>query len=148
MRSAAPLLGRRVPVPDQLPTKSAKGPAAADAGRSGMENAQTRAIVPQQRRAAAGENCDKRPNVRCTGKFPLNCTESKGGSSAALIVDGVVLVLERPLRARDRPTLPRHPSANSTSRRSRHCNITVIFETSCSHGAPGQADDQALLQMA
>jgi hypothetical protein len=71
MRSVALLPGWTVPVPDQLPANSAKGPvAAADAGRSEMENAKTRAIRQHPGRAA-DKNGDKRPNMRCKGKFPF-----------------------------------------------------------------------------
>src|SRR5476651_1222359 len=69
MRSGALPPVRTVPFPDQLPLKSAKGPEAADAGRSGRENAETRA-TSQQPRKAAGENGEKRPNVRCKGEAP------------------------------------------------------------------------------
>src|ERR1035438_2365129 len=69
MRSGALPPVRTVPVPDQLPLKSAKGPVAAAVGSSGMKNAETRAIRQQPRRAA-GENGEKRPNARCKGDAP------------------------------------------------------------------------------
>src|SRR5450759_2132254 len=65
MRSGALPPVRTVPVPDQVPLKSAKGPVAAAVGSSGMKNAETRATRQQTMRAAG----EKRPNVRCKGNL-------------------------------------------------------------------------------
>ena len=79
---SAVLRSRTVPAPDQLPVKSANGPEAADAGRSGIETAETRATSQQPKRAA-GENTDKRSNVRCKVELPVEfCSGEQDNSSA------------------------------------------------------------------
>jgi hypothetical protein len=57
----------RTPFPDQLPAKSAKGPACADAG--GTDKTETTARR-QKPRMPARENADRKSDVRCKGVFP------------------------------------------------------------------------------
>lgn len=92
MRSAAPFSGRSVPVPDQLPAKSANGADSADAGGSGIYSAETRAMR-QQPRTPAGEIGNREPNVRCKGIFPFKFVlRDQRKWSSALTANGVGLV--------------------------------------------------------